>query len=247
MTATPEQTRPARPPQLRLPGQADAPEGPVDLSVMYLMHHAFRRDLAAFAHVVRRTPLTELAAWRALLRRWDIFSEVLHHHHHGEDTWLWPALLVKAVPSERETLLAMEAQHAEIDPLLASCLVGLRMLAGGHATADDRAALAVRLAAARESLGRHLAHEERDAMRILQRRTTPEEWAAIEARFVQGMTNRQLLALVPWALHQVPDEARRRVLAGAGLSQRVVWRLTHRRFERLDRRAQQYAARDRPQ
>ena len=31
-------------PQLFLPGQAAAPEGPVDIAPMYLMHRAFRRS-----------------------------------------------------------------------------------------------------------------------------------------------------------------------------------------------------------
>ena len=239
MTATPDQTRDQHgwPRQLRLPGQADAPEGPVDMKMMYLMHHAFRRDLAAFASAVPRTPLTELDTWRALLRRWEVFAEVLHHHHHGEDTWLWPALMEKADAAERETLAAMEAEHEEIDPLLDSCLAGLRALAAGHARADDRAALAVRMAAARESLGRHLAHEERDAMRILQRHLTPEEHEAIHARFVEDLAPSQALALVPWALHDVPEDVRRALRRQAELAQRVVWRLGHRRFERLDRKA----------
>jgi hypothetical protein len=42
---------------------------------------------------------------------------------------------------------------------------------------------------------------------------------------------------VPWALHQVPAEVRRDGLREARLTQRVAWRLTHRRFERADRRA----------
>ncbi|MFC4783743.1 hemerythrin domain-containing protein [Nocardioides sp. MAHUQ-72] len=239
MTATPQQA--TWPRQLRLPGQADAPEGPVDLSMMYLMHHAFRRDLAAFARAVPRTPITEPATWRALLRRWEVFSEALHHHHRGEDTWLWPALVAKADADERQVLTAMAAEHDEIDPLLTGCLAGLRMLAGGHASPDDRAALAVRLCAARESLGRHLAHEERDAMRILQRHLTPEEFEAVDARFVEDLEPRRLLALVPWALHEVPTDVRRDLRRRARPAQRVVWRLTRRRFERLDRRAFRYA------
>ena len=159
--------------------------------MMYLMHHAFRRDLAAFARAVPRTPVAEVATWRALLRRWEVFSEVLHHHHRGEDTWLWPVLMVSADPTEQETLRAMEAEHEEIDPLLTSCLAGLRMLAAGHARADDRAALAVRLCAARESLGRHLAHEERDAMRILQRHVTPEEFEEMDAHFIDDLEPRR--------------------------------------------------------
>jgi hypothetical protein len=242
MTATPapHPTPHTWPRQLRLPGQADAPEGPVDMSVMYLMHHAFRRDLAAFARAVPRTPLSEAHTWRALLRRWEVFSEVLHHHHRGEDTWLWPVLMEKADAAEQETLRAMEAEHEDIDPLLESCATGLRRLADGQGAADDRAALAVRLCAAREGLQRHLAHEERDAMRILQRHLTSEEWRAIDAHFVEGLSPRQMLALVPWALHQVPGEVRRDVLREAPLAQRVVWRLTHRRFERKDRRAFEY-------
>jgi len=239
MTATPDRAdqQATWPRQLRLPGQADAPEGPVDLSMMYLMHHAFRRDLAALARAVPRTPVTEHATWRALLRRWEVFAEALHHHHHGEDTWLWPALVERADPAEQETLRAMETEHDEIDPLLASCLAGLRRLATGHAQIDDRAALAVRLCAARECLGRHLAHEEREAMRILQRHLTPEEFEAVDARFVESLQTRRLLALVPWALHEVPEDVRRGVLRRARPAQRVVWRLTHRRFERRDRHA----------
>ena len=232
----------AWPRQLRLPGQADAPEGPVDMSMMYLMHHAFRRDLAAFAQAVPRTPLSDATAWRALLRRWEIFAEVLHHHHSGEDTWLWPALMEKADPGEQETLLAMEAEHEEIDPLLEACLTGLRTLADGRGRADHRAALGVRLCAAKESLGRHLAHEERDAMRILQRHLTVEEHAEIHHRFERGLPPRQLLALVPWVLHQVPDDVIRDLRRTARPAQRVVWRLTRHRFERLDRRAFRHRA-----
>lgn len=240
MTATPE-TRADWPRQLRLPGQADAPEGPVDLSLVYALHHAFRRDLAAFTRAVPRTPVDEPGTWRALLRRWEVFAAVLHHHHEAEDTWLWPALLERAQVAERETLAAMEAEHAEIDPILALCLSGLRMLAAGHAHLDDRAALTVRLTAARESLGRHLAHEERDAMRVLQRCVTPDEWASIEPHLAEGPRPRQVLALVPWAVHGLTREQRRAVMATAALPQRIVWRLARRRFARLDRAAFRYA------
>ncbi len=241
MTAAPEQS--TWPAQLFLAGQADAPAGPVDMSMMYLMHHAFRRDLAAFARAVPRTPVEEVPTWRALLRRWEIFAETLHHHHHGEDTWLWPALMERADAAERETLTAMEAEHEEIDPLLCGCVAGFERLARGIGTLDDRAALAVRLAAARESLGRHLAHEERDAMRILQRHLSPDEFHAIDAHFAEDLRPRQLLALVPWALHEVPVDKRRGLMRAGAPAQRAAWRLTHHRFERLDRRAFRYADR----
>jgi hemerythrin-like domain-containing protein len=220
-----------------LPGQCAAPEGPVDMSMMYVMHHAFRRDLRSFATAVPRTPLDDVDAWRAMLRRWEMFAESLHHHHEGEDTWLWPALMERADTAELSTLRAMEAEHDEIDPLLTSCASCLGKLATGTATADERAALAVRLVAARESLGRHLAHEETDAIRIVQRHLTQADWEAIDEHFVEGVSPRRLIALVPWALHGLPTTVRQELLRKARPAQRLVWRLTRGRFERLDARA----------
>jgi len=223
------------PRQLRLPGQADAPDGPVDMFMMYLMHHAFRRDLAAFAAVVPRTPVEASATWRALADRWALMAEALHHHHECEDTWLWPALLERAGDRDRGTLEAMEAEHAGIDPLLEASAAGFAALAAGG-DEDLRAALAVRLVAARESLGRHLAHEEADAMRILQAHLTPGEWAEIEAQFSKGLTFGRIVRLVPWVLHEVPTHLLPDLFARTGTAHRVIWRLTRRQFARQEAR-----------
>ena len=246
MSTTPDragsQARPVRSEkwrhQLRLPGQVAAPEGPADMTMMYLMHHGFRRDLSAFAAAVPRTPVDDVATWRALSRRWEVFAELLHHHHRAEDAWIWPALVARADAAEQETLRAMEAEHEQIDPLLAACATGLQRLAGGGASRDDRAALAVRVCAARECLGRHLAHEEREAIAILQRHLSAPEWEEIAARINGGRPElRLVVTAVPWLLHQLPPSVRREVVARAEPAQRLVWRLTRRRFERLERRA----------
>src|SRR3954451_11567507 len=72
-------------PQLMLPGQAAAPEGPVDATAMYVMHHAFRRDLAAFAAAVPVTPVDDRATWRRLRQRWELFATGLPQHPSGGD------------------------------------------------------------------------------------------------------------------------------------------------------------------
>ena len=80
--------------QLTLPGQAATADGPLDMTMMYVMHHAFRRDLRALTRSVTVTPLGDRVAWRELHRRWRLFAYVLHHHHTGEDEGLlascWP-------------------------------------------------------------------------------------------------------------------------------------------------------------
>jgi hypothetical protein len=230
-----------RPTQLRLPGQAAAPEGPVDLKVMYVMHHAFRRDLDQFTAAAQHTPVGDRTAWRLLATRWTVFADVLHMHHSGEDAGLWPWLLEHGTAEDVSTLEAMEAEHAELDPLLALCAEGFTRLAA-HPDDDARAALAVRLGALRESLRRHLAHEETDAMAIVQRLMTQDDWLALDEDFFkEDLTPRLVVRLVPWAAYGVPRDALDRVLADAGPGFRLVWLATRRRFAAREARAFRYA------
>ncbi|MFL6117640.1 MAG: hemerythrin domain-containing protein, partial [Catenulispora sp.] len=60
--------------QISLPGQTHIADGPYDQTPMYLMHHAFRRDLAAFAAAVPATPVEDRVTWRRLQQRWELFA-----------------------------------------------------------------------------------------------------------------------------------------------------------------------------
>ena len=223
------------PEQLVLPGQTAAHPGPIDMTMMYVMHHAFRRDLEAFATAAGSTPASDRPAWKAMVQRWEIFSSALHHHHSGEDAGLWPALMDRADEEGRATLEAMEAEHSEIDPILEACAAGLQRLAE-HTDEDARAALAVRLIAARERLGEHLKHEETEAIALIQALLTPEEWQAItEEHFDAGVSFREVLRLVPWVAHGLPEPVLRELFAKPGGSvHKVMLLLTRRRFERLE-------------
>ena len=228
-------------PQVRLPGQAAAPEGPVDMIMMYVLHHAFRRDLAAFAAAVPATPVEAAATWRALAQRWAGFAAWLHEHHSGEDAGLWPLLLERVDAAGdaagRATLEAMEAEHAEIDPLLEACARGFARMAEGG-TADDRGALAVRTAAARDALGRHLEHEETEAMVLLQRHLTQADWDDVDRRsFSKPTRPAEVAFVVPWVCLGLPADVRERAFAVAGKGFKVAWWLTRGRFARAHRRA----------
>jgi hypothetical protein len=227
-------------PQLFLARQVAAPEGPVDMAMMYVAHHAFRRDLAAFCAAAAATPVDDRPTWRAVLRRWDLFSTALHHHHAGEDAWLWPELTERAEPHERELLAAMEAEHAQIDPALEACRSGLQLLAT-TGDADARAALVVRLTAAKEALNRHLAHEETDVMALLQRVLPPAVWAQMDEKFKRSFTPRQLTWAVPWIVAELPDEVRNGMFAQpGGAALKLVHTLFGRRFDKLQRAAFRY-------
>jgi hemerythrin-like domain-containing protein len=230
----------ARPRQLRLPGQAAAPEGPIDMQTMYLMHHAFRRDLDLFADAVRGTPVADRDTWRLLAGRWELFAEVLHKHHTAEDDLIWPVVVGLGEPGDVAVLEAMEAEHEEIDPLLESCGAGFHRLAR-HADEDARAALAVRVCAARESLRRHLAHEETDAIAIIQRVVSAERWAAIEKEIAGDASLTYATRVVPWVAHDVPRETLDRLFVDVETPFKIIWRFTRRGFARREARTFKYA------
>lgn len=227
--------------QVTLPGQAHTAEGPHDQTGMYVMHHAFRRDLDRFVAAIRNTPVEEAAVWAALEARWARFDEVLHHHHHIEDQAFWPVLLSHASdPHDRATLEAMEAEHATIDPALTACRTAFAAMVG-HPSPDQRHALFLLATALRDALVEHLRHEETAALPLLQRTVSAEEYAAMEAAARKGYPPRLIPFLVPWAVLDLPDEVFRRLLADAGPVYALVHRVVRRRFARREAVAFRYA------
>lgn len=142
----------------------------VDFTLMYAMHDALRRDLDHIAKTTARTdddPRRILAAAAG----WELFKKVLHIHHTAEDEALWPALREALAdrPDDLAVVEAMEAEHAQIDPLLDAvdaALVdrdrGPKRLGG---LADELAG----------KLRAHLGHEEDATLPLIERTLTPEQ------------------------------------------------------------------------
>jgi hemerythrin-like domain-containing protein len=219
-----------------LPGQHASPAGPVDLMNMYVMHHAFRRDLADFRSAVDRSPVSDHDRWTALRRRWQHFATALHSHHSAEDAGLWPLLLERVSgrgdDDARTVLEAMQAEHARIDPLLEECLEGFTRLAEDPTDAVRRA-LSRSLAATGDLLDGHLGHEERDAMALVQRYLVQADWVRVEKEhFRPAYSPKEVWFVVPWALFGLPADIRRKNLDEAGLPMKIVWRLSRRSFAR---------------
>lgn len=243
----PAEPAPAAPPaQMSLPGQSHTAEGPHDLSGMYLMHHAFRRDLDRFVPAVRATPVGDDPTWTALHARWLRFAEVLHHHHVLEDEWIWPPLVESAEAAGRHedaaTLRSMEAEHETVDPALERCTAAFAEMAA-HPCEDHRNALDVRMTAVRELLAAHLAHEETGALPLVQSTMTAAQWAASEKAAEKGYPVRMLPFLLVWVDDALPPDARARLRADAGPVLGVVLRLASPWHQRKERRTFRHAAR----
>src|SRR6201986_2496514 len=137
--------------------------GNADLTIMLAAHDALRRDLVGLAHAAGRAVRRGRAQQAAVQRGWDVFQRQLHIHHTAEDELVWPALRERLAASDaaRSVLDAMEAEHEQIDPLLAA--VNQAMDEGQPGCAgEDKGRLADTVDVLTMALHGHLAHEEKD-------------------------------------------------------------------------------------
>jgi deazaflavin-dependent oxidoreductase (nitroreductase family) len=219
------------PTQLRFPGQAAAPDGPIDLASMFVMHRALRRDLDLFTAAVAVVPAAQHRTWRRLATRWGLFMRTLRAHHTAEDATIWPALRERA-PETRPVLDEIEAEHGRIDPLLAACEAGLAGMAAGT---GDRAALAGDLDALARALRDHLDHVESGALPLVQAHLDPAAWAELEREIGRHHPARDAVAVLGWVLDGLPREHWHRLPDTGGAVLRI-GALLQRRFARQERR-----------
>ncbi|XBB68543.1 hemerythrin domain-containing protein [Nocardioides sp. WV_118_6] len=227
--------------QILLPGQAAAPAGPADMTMMYVLHHAFRRDLRDFRAVVEGVAADDQAAWGRLRERWGLFTSELHTHHTKEDEILWPLLAGRAREAadldSLRVLREMEAEHGVLDPLLTSCDAGFTALAA-QADPDVLGDLRDDLADLDAALDRHLGHEESAAVPILQRYVAGEEWEVIEREKFRGRPSvGHARRFLPWIFKGLGADAADRVLAIGGPGMRLLLASSRRGFERRERAA----------
>jgi hypothetical protein len=230
-------------PQLDLPGQAHCAPGPHDMTGMYGMHFAFRRDLHDVVAAVRNTPVGEREVWAALQERWARFFGVLHHHHEAEDEHIWPVTRAHAVEAGRPEAVAvldsMEADHEQIDPALQACTDAFAAMVD-HPCTDHRNALDIEVTEVRELLVAHLAREEREAIPLIQELTSTDEWAASEKAIEKEYGLRVVPFIVPWVFKGLPADKVAEVMPLLELPHRVLLRLLGPRFLRREAVAFRY-------
>ncbi|MFD6231790.1 hemerythrin domain-containing protein [Streptomyces sp. NPDC060232] len=188
----------------------------IDLTTMYAMHDALRRELARLDRITigtdrdpRHLPTTA---------GWTLFKRALHAHHTAEDEALWPALRRRLArrPQDLALLEAMEAEHAAIDPLIEAIDAAL---------ADpevDQLRLGVLTDALTTGLAGHLEHEEDAAVPLIRRALTAEQ----QGHF--GRVHAQLIGLdapllLPWLLDGADEPTAQKLLAPLPASVRAAY------------------------
>jgi uncharacterized protein YndB with AHSA1/START domain/hemerythrin-like domain-containing protein len=227
-----------------LPGSECAPPGPLDLTNMHVMHHAFRRDLDAFVAAAQRTPVDAAEVWRALRDRWQRFATTLHHHHVIEDDGIWPAVVAAADAAgdarPRTVLAALEAEHEVLDPALDACAQAFSRMAATPSAAG-RVELAEHVVALRRTLLDHLRHEETEGLPLVQRWVSAQAWAASEEQAKEQFGLRDVAFALPWVVQGLPPAFRSQMEAMAGPAFRLLLRVVEPGFLRRERVAFRHA------
>lgn len=219
MTTTARQKPAAAPPRGRL-------------TVVYLIHEAFRRDLARLSGAVRAGTSPERA--RRLRDHWSFVETQLHHHHEVEDAAMWPLLRPKLVGRDAElaVLDEMEADHETLDP---DCqAVGKLFAAFADApTVTAGEALADALDALGASLGAHLDKEETRSFPVIDETLSAEEFEAFGKATAKAVGMRGSAAFFPWIFDGADDVECRATLGmvppPVRLLCRYVWQPRYRR------------------
>jgi hypothetical protein len=171
-----------------LPDSSDAARhgtGDADLTIMLAAHAAFRRDLAQLARAAAFADLPDPARRASVQAGWELFKRQLHLHHTAEDEIVWPALRERLPHSDhaQSVLDAMEAEHQQIDPLLAAVDDAFGRAGDGHR--GDARAIGDAADALAATLTGHLTHEERDGLPLIGVALTSAEWRGVGFRIVR--------------------------------------------------------------
>ena len=167
----------------------------LDVSMMFAMHDALRRELVQVERIARRTEDNPGRLLRAALG-WELFKKFLLVHHQSEDDTLWPALRtnVAGQPSRLALTDALEAEHAVIEPLLTAIDAAAADPDYGYQRFGDIVdELITKLTA-------HLAHEETEGLPLIDASLSPQEWqhfAQVHAERVGG----DAPTYMPWLLN----------------------------------------------
>ena len=177
-----------------------------DMTWMYVMHDALRRELECIVRVTARPDDDPKQVLRTAAG-WEMFKSYLRIHHTAEDDMLWPPMRqALADNSDGLALLdAMEAEHAAIDPLLAVIDTAVADPDTGPQRLGD---LTDALATA---LRGHLKHEEDEGLALIDATLAPEQWQALGVETGKRLGD-DVQRYMPWVLEDAPPEVTARLL-----------------------------------
>ncbi|MEW1633108.1 hemerythrin domain-containing protein [Streptomyces sp. NPDC093801] len=199
---------------------------------MAMIHQVFRREARLLAELVQDVRPADSARALVLAEHWRQYAVGLHAHHTGEDEMLWPVLLPH-LDLDAEQVLAMEAQHRELDEGITE-VHGLMDRWQERALPADRDELAEALRRHHRQLCAHLDEEERHVMPLVALHVNEEQWKAVGERGLAETPKNRLMIALGAILEDSSPQERQEFMARLPLPARVLWRLLGQRQYRRE-------------
>jgi hypothetical protein len=129
------------------------------LTMNTVIHAAVRRDLQRFTSALVEFPVGSSQRAADLNRAWQHLDHELEHHHRGEDTIFWPALIEAGAD---ETLLGdLSGEHDRMANAMAKTRTVMTAFAANPG-AENLEQARTAFAELAEAVETHFTHEERD-------------------------------------------------------------------------------------
>jgi hemerythrin-like domain-containing protein len=169
---------------------------------MLLAHRAMVRDLDRVSRTAEQLAAADDPARAAALKDYAAkLSEVIEHHHKGEDDFLWPRLREHGV--DEGALALMSTEHAELGRLLHSWNASLEKL-GTAAAARE---VAERTEEVRTHVAEHAADEEKELLGRLAPGLDDRVWKGFEVHMRKSAPGWTLRFMPAWLASVAgPDE-----------------------------------------
>lgn len=148
---------------------------PADIREMYVVHTALRREFGLLRTLVLAVEDEDRERATVVADHIDLLCSVLHRHHLGEDTHIWPKLLERCAEAMAPLVHMIEGQHADIDRAMAEVEARLAMWRGS-ANTEQAAVLAQAIDVLVTELEGHLQLEEQHMLPLIEKHITASEW-----------------------------------------------------------------------
>jgi hemerythrin-like domain-containing protein len=186
----------------------------VDVRDMIVVHTALLREFRLLPGAVARVGTGAVRRAAVVDRHLGLLCDLLHHHHEGEDTLLWPKLRDRLPAAAMAHLDEVEAQHAGLDTALRA-VAAARTRWTGDAGAAHRDALVAALDDLYGQLKEHLDTEERAVLPLAASVLTEAEWKAVGEEAVQAMPKPALVLAFGMFAYEGDPAVLRDMLASA--------------------------------
>ena len=182
-----------------------------DVREMYMAHTVFRREFGLLPAAISSVTAADATRAQIIAQHYELIHGMLHHHHQAEDAYLWPRLVGRAAQEAPPVVAAMEAQHEQLDNLLAGVTAGVN---AWRETADPAQGASLAEAAARLNglIAEHLTAEEEQAVPLIAQHITAAEWGEMVAASAAGIEPEQMPLLFGMMMYEGDPEVIREAI-----------------------------------